>query len=174
MCARRSPPRCMFSSSGAFSVLAAPFVSIEERGSDNVPTLFMRFPRRTQLPAPQKCSSVKWGSGGTWLLKDQGASRRSFSKATAPGDFLVPFASLQKELAAAAAKSLFCYRGMFRLPLHDDLHLGFRTYAACGEEKSGKFLIIGADLSVGCPVRHISQPAFFVKACRLYYTNPFF
>ena len=111
MCARRSPPRCMFGNSGAFSLLEAPFVSIEESGSDNVPTLFMRFPRRTQLPAPQKCSSVKWGSGGTWLLKDQGASRGFFSKATSPGDFLVPFASLQKELAAAAAKPLFCSRG---------------------------------------------------------------
>ena len=107
----------MFGNSGAFSLLEAPFVSIEESGSDNVPTLFMRFPRRTQLPAPQKCSSVKWGSGGTWLLKDQGASRRSFSKATSPGDFLVPFASLQKELAAAAAKPLFRF---------------FRGCSACG------------------------------------------
>ena len=101
----------MFGNPGAFSLSEAPVMSIEESGSDNVPTLLMRFPRRTQLPAPQKCSPVKWGSGGTWLLKDQGASRRSFSKATSPGDFLVPFASLQKELAAAAAKSLFCYRG---------------------------------------------------------------
>ena len=101
----------MFGNPGAFSLSEAPVMSIEESGSDNVPTLLMRFPRRTQLPAPQKCSPVKWGSGGTWLLKDQGASRGSFSKATSPGDFLVPFASLQKELAAAAAKSLFCYRG---------------------------------------------------------------
>ena len=48
-------------------------------------------------------------------MKDQGVSRRSFPKATFPGDFLVPFASLQKELAAAAAKPLSCFKGMFRL-----------------------------------------------------------
>ena len=37
-----------------------------------------------------------------------------FPSSHSPGDFLVPFASLQKELAAAAAKPLFCFE-MFRL-----------------------------------------------------------
>ena len=38
-------------------------------------------------------------------------SRSAFLTNNLPGDFLVPFASLQKELAAAAAKSLFSFRG---------------------------------------------------------------
>ena len=33
-----------------------------------------------------------------------------FLSSHVPGDFLVPFASLQKELAAAAAKPLFCVK----------------------------------------------------------------
>ena len=37
-----------------------------------------------------------------------------FPSSHVPGDLLVPFASLQKELAAAAAKPLFCFE-MFRL-----------------------------------------------------------
>ena len=45
------------------------------------------------------------------FLKDQGVSRRSFLKIPTPGDFLVPFASPQKELAAAAAKPLFGFLG---------------------------------------------------------------
>ena len=48
-----------------------------------------------------------------WSFQGDGfpKGRGNFEIPLPLGDFLVPFASLQKELAAAAAKPLFCFRG---------------------------------------------------------------
>ena len=146
----------MFGNSGADYFVEAGGSSIEQSGSDNLETPFKRLPRRPRLPSRPFYTHVKRGSGGTWLLKDQGASRRSFSKATSP----------------PAAFCLLCRRGQSRSPSADGeisvcLSGGFAAAAASfflSDQKETKESPGAAHGHLRCPTPPPPDP--LLRECR--------